>query len=180
MRRLDALEKDHQRELNRLEASQAPERVLQSLKDMIALEQEIRNLQQDIDGSLRNNRQLLQSITGVGPVVSREMVYMLTAKAFRSAKQAANYVGVIPRIQESGKFIGCSRLSKEGPARLRAKLYMAAVVAKQHNPLIKQHYERLLANGKNKMQAIGAAMRKLVHLCYGVVKNQEKFQLQPL
>ncbi|WP_370280201.1 IS110 family transposase [Pontibacterium sp.] len=190
MRRLDALEKDHQRELNRLEASEitgTSERVLQSLKDMIAvLEQEIRNLQQDIDDHidrhppLRNNRQLLQSITGVGPGVSREMVSMLTAKAFRSAKQAANYVGVIPRIQESGKFIGCSRLSKEGPARLRAKLYMAAIVAKQHNPLIKQHYERLLANGKNKMQAIGAAMRKLVHLCYGVVKNQEKFQLQPL
>ena len=72
---------------------------------------------------------------------------MLTAKAFRSAHQLC---GCYPP-QESGKFIGCSRLSKEGPARLRAKLYMAAIVAKQHNPLIKQHYERLLANGKNKI-----------------------------
>lgn len=190
MRRLDALEKDRQRELNRLEASEitlTSARVLQSLKDMITvLEQEIRYLQRDIDDHidryppLRNNRKLLESITGVGPVVSREMTYLFSSKHFKSARQAANFVGVIPRIQESGTFVGCSRMSKEGPARLRAKLYMAAIVAKQHNPLIRQHYERLLANGKNKMQAIGAAMRKLVHLCFGVVKNQQTFQPHPL
>jgi len=190
MRRLEALEKDRQRELNRLEASEitgASERVLRSLKDMIeVLEAEIRDLQHDIDEHidrhppLKKNRQLLESIKGIGPVMSREMTYLFAAKSFRSAKQAANYTGVIPKIQESGKWVGRSTLSKEGPARVRAKLYMAAIVAKQHNPVIRLQYQRLLAAGKNKMQALGAAMRKLVHICFGVVKNQQEFQPQPL
>lgn len=190
MRRLEALNKDRQREMNRLEASQTAgtsERVLQSLNDMISvLEAEIKALEQDIDDHidghpvLKKNRLLLESIRGIGPVLSREMTYLLAAKPFKSAKQVANYVGVIPKLRESGTFVGRSCLSKEGPARLRAKLYMAAIVAKQHNPAVRAQYERLLATGKNKMQALGAAMRKLVHICFGVVKNQQEFQPQPL
>ncbi|MBY4679161.1 IS110 family transposase [Marinobacterium arenosum] len=188
MRRLDALEKDRQRELNRLEAStfnSISERVLQSLQEMIRnLDAEIKALQDDIDDhidrhpGLKKNRELLSSIVGIGPVMSRELTYLLAAKDFISAKQTANYIGVIPVLQQSGKWVGHTRLSKEGPGRLRAKLYMAAVVAKQHNPLIQDQYERLLAAGKNRMQALGAAMRKLVHICFGVVKNQQEFQPQ--
>lgn len=59
---------------------------------------------------------------------------------------------------------------------MRATLYMAAVVATRHNPHIKALYERLLAKGKSKMAAIGAAMRKLVHLCFGVWKHQCPYQ----
>ena len=62
------------------------------------------------------------------------------------------------------------------PATMRATLYMAAVVATRHNPHIKALYERLLAKGKSKMAAIGAAMRKLVHLCFGVWKHQCPYQ----
>jgi len=190
MRRLDGLEKDRMREMNRLEASTisaCSERVTQSLQDMIAvLDAEIKALQKDIDDhidrhpDLKKNRELLTSIVGIGPVVSRELVYLLAAKPFQSAKQVANYAGVIPQVQQSGKWEGRTRLSKEGPGRLRAKLYMAAVVAKKHNPVVRDQYERLLATGKNKMQALGAAMRKLVHLSFGVVKNQQEFQPQPL
>ncbi len=71
---------------------------------------------------------------------------------------------------------GRSRLSKAGDARIRAKLYMAAVVAIQHNPDIKQQYERLLKNVKSKMSALGAAMRKLVQICFGVLKHQTPYQ----
>ena len=190
MRRLDALEADRQREMNRLEASEvsnSSERVLQSLKEMISvLEAEIKALQNDIDDhidknpQLKKNRKLLCSIPGIGPVVSRELSYLLTAKPFESAKQVASYTGVIPRIQQSGKWEGHTRLSKQGPSRVRAKLYMAAIVAKQHNPIIRNQYNRLLAAGKKKMQALGAAMRKLLHICFGVVKHQQEFQPQPL
>lgn len=190
LRRLDALEADRIRELNRLEASMisgSSERVIQSLKEMIrVLEAEIQALQDDIDDhidqtpELKKNRKLLRSIPGIGPVLSRELVYLLTAKPFLTAKQIACYVGVIPRIQQSGKWEGHTRLSKEGPSRLRAKLYMAAIVAKQHNPIIRDQYDRLLVAGKKKMQALGAAMRKLLHICFGVVKHQQEFQPQPL
>ena len=54
---------------------------------------------------------------------------------------------------------------------MRASLYMAAVVAKKINPDIKDLYDRLCAQGKTKMSALGACMRKLVHLCYGVLKS---------
>jgi len=53
---------------------------------------------------------------------------------------------------------------------------MAAVVGTRYNPHIKAVYERLLARGKSKMSSLGAAMRKLVHLCFGVLKTQQPYQ----
>ncbi|MHA0797385.1 transposase, partial [Gilvimarinus sp. F26214L] len=67
------------------------------------------------------------------------------------------------------------RLSKAGAGRLRSKLYMGAVVAIRRNPLIQQQYERLLARGKAKMSALGAAMRKLVQIAFGVLKHQTAY-----
>ncbi|MCZ6805085.1 MAG: IS110 family transposase, partial [Proteobacteria bacterium] len=57
-------------------------------------------------------------------------------------------------------------------------LYLAAVSACQHNPDIKAQRERLLKAGKTRMQALGAAMRKLIQICFGVVKNQTEYQPQ--
>jgi transposase len=62
-------------------------------------------------------------------------------------------------------------MSKAGPAHLRKLLYMPAVVAIQRNAHVKALYARLLERGKSKMAAIGAAMRKIAHLCFGVVKT---------
>src|SRR5690554_6881053 len=67
---------------------------------------------------------------------------------------------------------GHVRMSKAGPATIRAKIYMASVAAGTHNPDIKAQKERLLAAGKAKMQAVGAAMRKLMQICFGVIKHQ--------
>lgn len=61
---------------------------------------------------------------------------------------------------------------------MRAKLYMAAVAAIQHNPDIEIQYKRLLQAGKTKMQALGAAMRKLVQICFGVLKHQCEYRPQ--
>ena len=188
MRRLDALEKDLFRETNRRDASEisdTSERVLQSLNDMIlVLEAEIKKLKQDIDehinryDNLKKNRALLESIQGIGPVMSRELVYLFAAKSFKSARQLAAYLGLIPRLNESGKLKGRTTLSKTGPTRLRAKLYMAAIVASTYNPDIKAQKNRLLKTGKTKMEALGAAMRKLAQICYGVVKHQSEYQPQ--
>ena len=188
IRRLDALEKDLQREQNRQEAAQvslSSDRVAQSLKDMIeTLKAEIERLQQDIDNhidrfpELKRNRQLLQSIKGIGAVMSRELVYLFASKRFKSAKQAAAYIGLIPKLRESGKLKGRTMLSKIGSARIRAKLYMAAVCASTHNPDIKAQKARLLKAGKVKMQALGAAMRKLIQICFGVIKHQCEYQPQ--
>lgn len=190
LRRLDALEKDLQREENRREAAEVSlrsERVIESLEGMIrTLKAEIRRLQGEIDDhidghpELKRNRDLLQSIKGIGPVMSRELVYLFKSKQFKSARQAAAYLGLIPRLRESGVLKGRTTLSKTGDARIRAKLYMAAVVASQHNPDIRAQKKRLLATGKVKMQALGAAMRKLIQICFGVLKHQCEYQPQAI
>ena len=188
IRRLGMLEQDCQREENRLEAaecSDVSERVLDSIHDMTkVLKEEIEKLKRDIDDhidgypELKQDRNLLMSITGVGEVVSREMVYLLNSKSFSSGRQVSAFLGLTPRHCESGQWRGRTRISKKGPGRLRAKLYMAAVVCCQHNELIRILYRRLLSNGKTKMEALCAAMRKLVEICFAVLKHQSEYRSQ--
>ncbi|TMS63280.1 transposase, partial [Pseudoalteromonas sp. S1691] len=116
IRRLDALESNRQREANRLDASEfsnVSTRVCQSIKVTIAfLDDEIKQLKSDIDNhidsepDLKRNRKLLESIPGIGPVLSRELTYLFAAKKFNKAKEAAAYCGLIPRHNESGKLKG--------------------------------------------------------------------------
>ena len=186
--RIDALEMDMQREKNRLEKSEfngTSPLVIQSLHNMInLLDAERIRLEKNIDDpidrhpDLKEDLRLLRTIPGIGPVVSRVMVAMIRSRPFETASECAAFLGVIPQLKESGIFRGRSSLSKKGPPKVRAKLYMAAIVASQYNPDIKAQKERLLKNGKNKMQALGAAMRKLVHQCFGVLKHQTEYCLQ--
>lgn len=186
--RLSALQTDLQRELNRLEkaqVSQASQVVIDSIEAMVGkLQKESKRVEQQIDDhidqnpDLKHDRELLDSIPGVGSVVSREMLAMLRSRHFVRASQAAAFIGLVPKLKESGTFKGRTTLSKNGSSRLRATLYMAAVVATQYNPDIKRQYERLTQAGKTKMQALGAAMRKLVQICFGVLKHQSEYRPQ--
>ena len=159
--------------------------VLQSIHTMIEqLSQEKKRLERQIDDHidrhphLKKDRQLLASIPGIGPTMSRLMLSVIHSRSFKNAEQLAAFLGVIPKLVESGVFKGRSALSKKGPPSVRAKLYMAAIVASQHNPDVIKQKNRLLAKGKTKMQALGAAMRKLVHICFGVIKNQTEYSPQ--
>lgn len=186
--RLEALEVDFRRESNRLEKAQfsnSSATVIESIRLMLKeLEKEKRRIEQQIDDhidqnpTLKKDKKLLETIPGIGPVMSRLMLSVLHSRNFRTAKQLAAYLGVIPVLVESGVFKGRSALSKRGPSSIRAKLYMAAVSATQWNPDISQMKQRLLDRGKTKMQALGAAMRKLVHICFGVVHNQTEYSPQ--
>jgi transposase len=101
---------------------------------------------------------------------------LMSTHCFRSAEALAAYLGLIPSERQSGSSVrGKTRLSKQGPGQLRQLLFMPAIVAKQHNAHVKAIYERLIARGKPKMSAIGAAMRKLVHLCFGVIHSRRPY-----
>jgi transposase len=186
--RLAGLEQDLRRERNRLEKSeisQASKTVIESIKLMIEqLENETARIKNEIEEhigqnpKLKKDREFLKSIPAVGEVLSREILAVLNSRNFEKASQAAAFIGVVPKLWESGKMKGRTTLCKNGPGRLRAILYMAAIVATQHNPDIKRQYERLLKNGKTKMQALGAAMRKLVQICFGVLKHQSEYRPQ--
>ncbi len=187
--RCDAVKGDIQREVNRLEkavASGASTQVQVSIEKVQAqLEDEKARLESLIDDhidnypDLKQDRELLESIPGVGPTISQQMVAVLRSRSFKQASQAAAFLGLIPIERQSGSSV-CSppRLSKRGDAQVRRKLYMAAVTAIKHNPDIRRQYERLLRNGKTKMSALGAAMRKLVHICFGVLKHQTPYEPQ--
>jgi transposase len=185
--RREALAQDLQRERNRLEKAEvaaSPELILKSLHDSITfLEKQLDKLQKDIDDhinghpGLKEDLALLQSIPAVGPQVSRTLLAVMRYHRFETAEQLAAYLGLVPIQRQSGtSVLGPSRLSKAGPSKVRAVLYMAAVVAKRHNPHVKAMCERLLARGKTNMSALGAAMRKLVHLCFGVLKTRQPYK----
>jgi transposase len=100
----------------------------------------------------------------------------LELRDFGSAKQAAAYAGLTPRQRQSGATIrGQTRLSKIGNARVRKALYLPALTALRFNPLIKRMGKRLRERGKKEMVIVGAAMRKLIHQAYGVLKTGRPF-----
>lgn len=185
--RREAIAQDLQRERNRQEkadATDTPALIRQSLADSITfLQAQLKRLQQDIDDhidrhpALKEDLALLNSIPGVGPQVGRHLLSVLHRHDFDNAAQLAAYLGLLPVERQSGSSVlGRARLSKTGPAHLRAVLYMAAVVATRYNPHVKALYTRLQARGKCKMAALGAAMRKLVHLCFGVWKTRQPYR----
>jgi len=129
--------------------------------------------------SLQQSFDLLCTISGVGAKTAWIMIVILASRPFMSAPEVASFLGLNPIEKRSGNSqYRRPRLSKSGSGHYRQKLYFPAMVATQKNPDIKAFYERLLAADKTKMCALGAAMRKLVHICYGVMKNQTPYQVQ--
>ena len=119
---------------------------------------------------------LLTSIPGIGETTAYQLLSLLRSQTYRSARQAAAHVGLAVRLHQSGTSVRkASQLTKQGNSTLRAKLYMPAIVAKQYNPALKAFYERLIQRGKPPMLALGAVMRKLVHIAFGVLKNRIPF-----
>jgi transposase len=185
--RREALCQDIQREQNRREkthfALHTPVTVADSIaQTLVFLERQLAALEAQIDQhidrdpTLKHNDELLRSIKGVGPRVAQRMNALMSSHRFKSAEALAAYIGLTPCERQSGSSVrGKTRLSKRGPAHLRHLLFMPAVVAKTHNPHVRAIYERLIARGKPKMSALGAAMRKLVHLCFGVLHSGKPY-----
>src|SRR5690606_10542836 len=144
---------------------------------------ELKRLERAIDEhidrhpDLKDDERLLTSIPGVGPRTGQTVLAVMHNHRFSSAQGLAAYLGLVSVPRQSGNSIlGRSRLAKNGPGSVRAMLYLAAMAAIRYNPHIQALYTRLQANGKSRMSAIGAAMRKLVHLCFGVLKTRREYQ----
>ena len=182
VRRLDALQGMHTQEANRLAAGvgvaavrASIEAVLAHLDAQIALVRQLIRDHIDQHPGLRGQRNLLTTIPGIGDATAAVLLAELFDKPFTRARQAAAYAGLVPRLHESGTLRGRARLSKVGPGRLRKALYFPAVTALRCNPTIRAVRDRLHAARKPTMVIIGAAMRKLIHLAYGVLKSQKAY-----
>lgn len=120
---------------------------------------------------------LADSISGVGLLTAAVAVAELPPiERLEHAGQAVAFAGLDPRKKDSGTSVHTApRLSKMGSRLLRQTLYMAALTALRHNPIIRALGQRLQAKGKGGKRAVAAAMRKLVRLIYGVLKQEKPF-----
>lgn len=183
-RRLSGLIDARRQELNRATVPGIVGPVATSIRSHIehldaqiaALEQQIRD-HIDHHPSLRDQRELLISIPGIGEKTAARLLGELPDVAqFVSAKQVSAYAGLVPQHHQSGSSVkGKPRLSKKGNRQLRQALYFPAVVALHRNPIIARFAQRLAAAGKSKMAIIGAIMRKLLHIAYGILKSRKAF-----
>jgi transposase len=178
VRRLDALIGMQTEERNRAQAGQVTAAVQRSIDAVLAhLEEQIslvrRHIREHIDQfpGLRTQRDLLTSIPGIGEATAALLLAELFNKTFASARQAAAFAGVVPRVADSGTVQGRRVMSKIGSSRLRKGLYFPAIAALRFNPSLQQMSTRLRTAGKPKMLIIGAAMRKLIHVAFGVLKS---------
>ena len=126
--------------------------------------------------NLNDKSKLLDSIPGIGEKTIGVILAFLSIENFDSARQVAAFVGLNPKPKQSGSSVrGVGRISKTGDADLRKAFYMPAVVSIRFNPIIKDFAERLSKTGKAKMIVVIATMRKLIHIIYGVLKNNTPF-----
>ncbi len=184
--RLESLKAMRQQESNRLEAQRAGhdgglisdiEEHIDWLSEKIAaLEDDINN---HIDGHphLKADAELMKSVPGIGNLTTMKLLsYLGDLRRFDSAKALAAYIGVTPRRRESGSSIkGRSSITRAGNAAVRHALYMPGLVALRYNPVMKSFGERLAAGGLAPKAVVGAAMRKLVHILYAVIKSGKPF-----
>jgi transposase len=182
VRRLEALQDLQQQEKNRLETATATTREsIQTIVQSLATEiQRIRDLiHEHIDQhpQLKAQRDLLTSIPGIGTITAQSLLAEIPDwTVFKNARQLVAYAGLNPQECRSGTSVQRKvRLSRLGNARLRKALYFPALTAQRFNPLIQPFCQRLRDRGKVKMQVVGAAMRKLLHLVFGVMKSQKGF-----
>lgn len=184
VRHLHDLKAMRQQEHNRLTSGVSAEAVVRALQEHIAfLEAQIADLEQQIHDhldhypSLKQQRDLLDTIPGLGDIsIATLLGEVPNILAFDSAPQLAAYAGVTPRQFRSGTSVHKrTQISKCGNARLRAALYFPAMVALRHNPVVRAFGERLRASGLPPKAVVVAAIRKLLHLVYGVLKSGRPF-----
>jgi transposase len=156
-------------------------RVKKSLKTHIAyLERELKMADNDLGTMVRQSPawrerdDLLQSVPGVGPVLSRTLLADLPELGRLSRREIAKLVGVAPLSRDSGTLRG-RRFIHGGRASVRGVLYMAALVATKRNTVIRAFYLRLLAAGKPKKLALVACMRKLLTILNTMIRTNERW-----
>jgi len=187
-RRLRALVLRHQslvemqtQEKDRIESMR--ESVRDSIDSHLAwLGEELRRIEQaiaqlmDDDPDLRGKRDLLDSVPGLGERTIAVLAYGLSGERFDCARQFVAFAGLSPRLHESGTSVRARpRLSKIGHAFLRRAFYMPAVVTLYRTSWGRRFRERLAANDKPPKLIIGAMMRKLAQVAFGVIKSGKPF-----
>lgn len=154
-----------------------------SIKRLLAaLRRELASLDTDMDDHIRASplwqvkEKLLTSMPGVGPQTARTLIAEMPELGSLNRRQVAALAGLAPFTRQSGKWRGKSFIGG-GRNRVRSALFMAALVAARHNPVLKAFRDRLVETGKPKIVAIVATMRKLLTILNAIIRDQKPWQI---
>jgi len=157
-------------------------RLKKSIARMLkALERELASLDADINDAVRGSpvwrekEDLLASVPGIGPTIARTLIAELPELGQLGRKEIAALAGLAPFTRQSGQWRGRNFIGG-GRTTVRCALYMGAMVAKQHNPVLKAFFNRLVAAGKPKMVAIIAVARKLLTILNAIIRDNRPWQ----
>ena len=141
------------------------------------LETALNDLEDEEESELSS---LIQTVKGLGIKSAQKLIgFCGDFSTFDTHKQLLKFVGVAPTSHQSGSSVfRKGKISKRGPATLRATLYMAARSARKYNLACKELYERLRAKGKPHKLALIAVVAKLLKQVFAVVKTQKPFDNQ--
>lgn len=159
-------------------AKQAQESIARLLA---ALKRELESLDADLDEHIRTSpmwkarARLLTSVPGVGPITARTLLAEMTELGKLDRKQIASLAGLAPWTRQSGTWRGKSFIGG-GRGKVRAVLFMAALVASRYNPTLKAFRDRLVDAGKPKIVAVVAVMRKLLTILNAIIRDEKPWQ----
>jgi transposase len=126
---------------------------------------------------LKQKADQLMSVPGIGETTAMMLLAEVPELGRLNRRQIAALIGVAPINRDSGTFRG-KRMTGGGRRVVRTRLYMPTIVATQHNPWLRQFYQRLLAKGKTPMTALVAAMRKLITMLNALLANNQTWRPQ--
>jgi transposase len=144
-------------------------------------EQQLRELQKqiasliDADQEAQAKARIISSVPGLGPASVATLISELPELGQLNRQQIARLVGVAPTNRDSGTLRG-KRTTGGGRVEVRNALYMPIIVAKQHNPVIKRFYDRLVQSGKPKLVALIASMRKLLAILNVMIRDGQPWK----
>lgn len=141
-------------------------------------EEQLTLLEEEIANRLESLDKHLVTIPGIGPVLAASILSEIgDISRFSTGVKLVAYAGIDPTVRQSGEFIGNhNHMSKRGSPYLRRAIWLAANVAKIHNPILKDFYSQKLAQGKHSLSATGAVARKLTYIIHAVLRNQKPYE----
>ena len=160
----------------------APRSLRKSIDRLLkALKKELTSVDTDIDGSVRGSpawrekEDLLTSVPGIGKTIARTLIADMPELGRLNRKEIVALAGLAPFTRQSGTW-RCRSFIGGGCTSVRTALFMGAMVAKRHNPVLKVFFDRLVAAGKPKMVALIAVARKLLTILNAVLRDQKAWQ----
>ncbi|MET0194812.1 MAG: IS110 family transposase [Hyphomicrobiaceae bacterium] len=173
---IDMIVAERQRE------KRATARLKKSIARLVkALEKELTSVDIDVDDAVRGSpawrdkEDLLSSVPGIGPIIARTLIAELPELGTLDRKQIAALAGLAPFTRQSGQWRGRSFIGG-GRTAVRTALFMGAMVARRHNPVLKAFFGRLVAAGKPRMVALIAVARKLLTILNAILRDNCPWQ----